>query len=108
MGRHALLGSSHTTSDNDEYEYVEYDPECNSKEPKEVTVASSLSQVQMKGVGERENKVSGYSAEERLGTKDTPDVMLSEPRGPEKEYSVSSILKELAAIQQQGPQKYCV
>jgi hypothetical protein len=26
----------------------------------------------------------------------------------EKEWSVSAILKELAAIQQQGPQKYCV
>lgn len=26
----------------------------------------------------------------------------------EKEFSVTSILKELAAIQQQGPQKYCI
>lgn len=59
-------------------------------------------------VGGREDQVGGYSAEERLGTKDTRQVMLGEPRGPEKEYSVSSILQELAAIQRQGPQKYCV
>jgi len=62
----------------------------------------------MNDVGEREDKVGGYNAEERLGMKGTREVMLGEPKGPEKEYSVSSILKELAAIQQQGPQKYCV
>ena len=74
-----------------------------------IDVGTSMRQeVYMKGVGERDNQVSGYSAEERLGTKGTREVMLSEPRGPEKEYSVSSILKELAAIQQQGPQKYCM
>lgn len=62
----------------------------------------------LKMVGGREDKVGGFSAEERLGTKDTREVMLGEPKAPEKEYSVTSILKELAAIQQQGPQKYCV
>lgn len=36
-------------------------------------------------------------------------VLVGDPQKKvEKEYSVSSILKELSAIQEQGPQKYCV
>lgn len=36
-------------------------------------------------------------------------VLVGDPqKRVEKEYSVSSILKELSAIQEQGPQKYCV
>ena len=38
------------------------------------------------------------------------EVVVGDPqiRLKEKERSVTSILKELAAIQQQGPQKYCI
>jgi hypothetical protein len=38
------------------------------------------------------------------------EVVVGNPqlRVKEKERSVTSILKELAAIQQQGPQKYCI
>ena len=38
------------------------------------------------------------------------EVVVGDPqiKLKEKERSVTSILKELAAIQQQGPQKYCI
>lgn len=56
------------------------------------------------------------SKEERLGEYDAGEdlrggtsVVVGDPQQkPQKEMSVSSILKELAAIQSQGPQKYCV
>lgn len=51
--------------------------------------------------------VGGYDPSERIGGKEInvgdPQIKLKE-----KEFSVTSILKELAAIQQQGPQKYCI
>jgi hypothetical protein len=44
------------------------------------------------------------------GIKPEREVVVGDPqiRLKEKERSVTSILKELAAIQQQGPQKYCI
>mmetsp|Transcript_564 Transcript_564/g.757 ORF Transcript_564/g.757 Transcript_564/m.757 type:complete len:273 (+) Transcript_564:43-861(+) len=83
-------------------------PENDESSASNIPLSQDDMQGPMKMVGEREDKVGGFSAEERLGTKGTREVMLGEPKVPEKEYSVSSILKELAAIQQQGPQKYCV
>ena len=61
---------------------------------------------------DRENKprpdrdLGGYDPSERIGE----GVKVGDPqiRVQEKERSVTSILKELAAIQQQGPQKYCI
>jgi hypothetical protein len=50
--------------------------------------------------------VGGYDPSERIGegiNVGDPQIKLQE-----KEFSVTSILKELAAIQQQGPQKYCI
>lgn len=54
------------------------------------------------------DKLGQYDPAERLpGRGDT--VLVGDPQiKQKKEISVSSILKELAAIQQQGPQKYCV
>jgi len=54
------------------------------------------------------DKLGEYNPAERLpGRGDT--VLVGDPQiKVKKEISVSSILKELAAIQQQGPQKYCV
>lgn len=51
--------------------------------------------------------VGGYDPSERLGGR---EINVGDPqlKLQEKEFSVSSILKELAAIQQQGPQKYCL
>ena len=37
-----------------------------------------------------------------------PNVGDPQLRVKEKDWSVTNILKELAAIQQQGPQKYCI
>lgn len=56
------------------------------------------------GRGDRE--VGGYDPSERIGG--GIDVGDPQIKVKEKERSVTSILKELAAIQQQGPQKYCI
>lgn len=56
------------------------------------------------GRGDRD--VGGYDPSERLGR--GIDVGDPQIKVQEKERSVTSILKELAAIQQQGPQKYCI
>lgn len=55
-----------------------------------------------------DGRLGAYDPSERLpGRGDT--VLVGDPQiKVKKEISVSSILKELAAIQQQGPQKYCV
>ena len=49
-----------------------------------------------------------YDPSEGIGPE--REVVVGDPqlRLKEKERSVTSILKELAAIQQQGPQKYCI
>lgn len=51
--------------------------------------------------------LGGYDPSEKIGGK---EVNVGDPqlKVKEKERSVTSILKELAAIQQQGPQKYCI
>ena len=51
--------------------------------------------------------VGGYDPGEALRQE---EVNVGDPqiKVKEKERSVTSILKELAAIQQQGPQKYCI
>lgn len=54
-----------------------------------------------------DKEVGGYDPSERLRGKEinvgNPQLKLQE-----KEVSVTSILRELAAIQQKGPQKYCI
>ena len=59
--------------------------------------------------GDRDDGGLGeYNPAERLPGR-RQQVLVGEPqKKAEKEYSVSSILKELVAIQEQGPQKYCV
>jgi hypothetical protein len=54
-----------------------------------------------------DKNVGGYDPSERIGGS---DVNVGDPqiKVMEKERSVTSILRELAAIQQQGPQKYCI
>ena len=54
----------------------------------------------------RDRDLGGYDPSERIGE----GVKVGDPqiRVQEKERSVTSILKELSAIQQQGPQKYCI
>lgn len=54
-----------------------------------------------------DRNVGGYDPSE--GIPDT-QINVGDPqiKVKEKERSVTSILKELAAIQQQGPQKYCI
>jgi hypothetical protein len=54
-----------------------------------------------------EKEVGGYDPSERIGVE---SVNVGDPqiKVKEKEQSVTAILKELAAIQQQGPQKYCI
>jgi hypothetical protein len=52
--------------------------------------------------------VGDYDPTERLQPSRQVNVGDPQIRLQEKERSVTSILKELAAIQQQGPQKYCI
>ena len=51
--------------------------------------------------------LGGYDPSERIGES---EVNVGDPqiKIKSKERSVTSILRELAAIQQQGPQKYCI
>ena len=53
-----------------------------------------------------DRNLGGYDPSERIGS----GINVGDPqiKLQEKERSVTSILKELAAIQQQGPQKYCI
>ena len=54
-----------------------------------------------------EKEVGGYDPSEKIGSK---EINVGDPqiKVKKKERSVTSILRELAAIQQQGPQKYCI
>ena len=51
--------------------------------------------------------MGGYDPSERIGVE---GINVGDPqiKVEEKEFSVTSILRELAAIQQKGPQKYCI
>jgi hypothetical protein len=51
--------------------------------------------------------VGGYDPSERIGVE---SINVGDPqiKVEVKDISVTSILKELAAIQQQGPRKYCI
>ena len=65
----------------------------------------SSSPLQKKPIRKRDT-VGGYDASERIGE----GINVGDPqiKVEEKEFSVTSILRELAAIQQKGPQKYCI
>jgi hypothetical protein len=58
------------------------------------------------GPNRGDRNVGGYDPSERIGA----GIVVGDPQlmVETKERSVTSILKELAAIQQQGPQKYCI
>lgn len=51
--------------------------------------------------------VGGYDPSERIG-REAVNVGDPQLKVEEKEFSVTSILRELAAIQQEGPRKYCI
>jgi hypothetical protein len=54
-----------------------------------------------------DKEVGGYDPFERIGGR---EILVGDPQSKvqEQERSVTSILKQLASIQQQGPQKYCI
>ena len=60
--------------------------------------------------GVSDDGLGAYDPSENLPEtkRDVPNVGDPQLRVKEKDWSVTSILKELAAIQQQGPQKYCI
>lgn len=62
--------------------------------------------MERKGAGS--DGVGGYDPGESLRQEETVNVGDPQIKVVEKERSVTSILKMLAAIQQQGPQKYCI
>lgn len=81
---------------------------CQSKQEKPIAKDNSLNN--SKGGKRSANKdggVGGYDPGDSLRQE---EVNVGDPqiKVKEKERSVTSILKELAAIQQQGPQKYCI
>ena len=55
----------------------------------------------------KKGDLGGYDPGESLRREEV-NVGAPQIKVIEKERSVTSILKELAAIQQQGPQKYCI
>lgn len=61
------------------------------------------------GVGDDGGGLGGFQPD-KLPERRQREVVVGEPqrRVPKEKYSVGAILKELAAIQQQGPQKYCI
>lgn len=54
-----------------------------------------------------DRNVGGYDPSEQIGG-ETVNVGDPQLKVEEKEFSVTSILRELAAIQQEGPRKYCI
>jgi hypothetical protein len=87
------------------------------EDPEELRVTESSSEFESSPIsqakelkireGRGDKNVGGYDPSERIGGS---DVNVGDPqiKVMEKERSVTSILRELAAIQQQGPQKYCI
>jgi hypothetical protein len=55
-----------------------------------------------------DRNVGGYDPSEKLELETVVNVGNPQIRVASKERSVTSILRELSAIQQQGPQKYCI
>jgi hypothetical protein len=96
-----------------QHELATRSPEEDPEEEPRVTEAASdydapLFAKELKVRESRGDKnVGGYDPSERIGAS---DVKVGDPqiKVMEKERSVTSILRELAAIQQQGPQKYCI
>jgi hypothetical protein len=70
---------------------------------------SSSSNIRAMSTRRTDRNVGGYDPSERLMPE--REVNVGDPQikvMEEKEFSVTSILRELAAIQQQGPRKYCI
>ena len=80
---------------------------------KRIFVLSSLTTNPNSNSNSNNNDVGGYDPSEGITVseriKERSNVgNPQQVQTVEKEFSVTSILKELAAIQQQGPQKYCI
>lgn len=58
--------------------------------------------------GRTDRNVGGYDPSENLSPEREVNVGDPQIKVMEKEFSVTSILRELAAIQQEGPRKYCI
>lgn len=70
---------------------------------------STCTKPQRTGISSKGDDLGGFEPEKKIPLK--RDVVVGDPQlrvVKDKEMSVTSILKELAAIQQQGPQKYCI
>jgi hypothetical protein len=67
------------------------------------SISSSISSSSNTGIGE-------YNPSEGIEVRNPEKLNVGNPqlKVAEREFSVNAILKELAAIQQQGPQKYCI
>jgi len=78
--------------------------------PENTTPESSSPLPDKPGRQRKQNRgVGGYDPSERLERqRETVNVGDPQIKVEEKEFSVTSILRELAAIQQKGPQKYCI
>ena len=85
-------------------------PARTSPESTIITPAESSSPLPDKpGKRKQQRGVGGYDPSERLERqRETVNVGDPQIKVEEKEFSVTSILRELAAIQQKGPQKYCI
>lgn len=87
----------------------------NDNEPKIISKESNEKRIDVKGLDERDETVN--FSEDGLGAYDPAkklplkrEVIVGDPqlKVKKEEKSVAEILTELAAIQKQGPQKYCI
>ena len=78
----------------------------NTRDVADAVIKDTGTDMKRKGAGS--DGVGGYDPGESLRQEETLNVGDPQIKVIEKERSVTSILKELAAIQQQGPQKYCI
>lgn len=100
-----------SSSDFDSGEDAEHGVDSSTKDVASTTEAKAdavIEDTEMKRKGAGSDGVGGYDPGESLRQEETLNVGDPQIKVIEKERSVTSILKELAAIQQQGPQKYCI
>jgi len=109
-----ILAAEPRYEKNEAWDLIEFSPEA----PRRIDTAENVPQPSASADNEnqsvastprRQDKdVGGYDPSEKIAPEREVNVGDPQIKVKEKERSVTSILKELAAIQQQGPQKYCI
>ena len=103
--RHAAASDSNSRSDAEDPGNEQPGSSSSNNDDNTDSTTEAAATKRRKGAGS--DGVGGYDPGESLRSE---ELNVGDPQIKviEKERSVTSILKELAAIQQQGPQKYCI